>query len=152
MGSTFVISGLRQKRARIAGEIAHARDIVARRSEELAAIDTVLRLFSPDTNPELIPAIKPASHGLFFRYRELGRICIDVLREAGKPVTLEHITSVAIEIKGLPDDTRLRKHVRDTARSSLKRLALKGTARRLVRGPDEWWELASDERRNLLSE
>ena len=141
MGTTYVISGLRQKRARIAGEITHARNIVAKRSEELVAIDTVLRLFSPDTDPELIPAIKPASHGLFFRYRELGRICIDVLREAGKPVTLEHIASVAIEIKGLPDDTRLRKHVRDTARASLLRMARKGTVQRVMRGPDDWWEL-----------
>ena len=73
MGSTFVISGLRNKRARVAGEIAHAREVIAKRTEELAAIDTVLRLFAPDCHPDMIPPIKPASHGLFFRYRELGR-------------------------------------------------------------------------------
>ena len=142
MGSTYVISGLRQKRARLAGEIAHARKVIAQRSEELAAVDTVLRLFSPDCNPDMIPPIKPASHGLFFRYRELGRICIDVLREARGPVMLERIVAVAMEVKGLPNDTRLRKHVADTARGALGRMERRGLVRRVVREPDTWWEIA----------
>lgn len=142
MGSTFVISGLRNKRARVAGEIAHAREVIAKRTEELAAIDTVLRLFAPDCHPDMIPPIKPASHGLFFRYRELGRICIDVLRDAGGPVTLDRIVAVAVEAKGLPDDKRLHKHITDTARRSLMRMTREGRVRRVVQHPDTWWELA----------
>jgi hypothetical protein len=126
MGSSFVISGLRQKRARIVGEITQARKVIDQRTEELAAVDTVLRLFAPDCDPDMIPPIKPASHGLFFRYRELGRICINVLRKARGPVKLDRIAAVAIEVKGLPDDTRLRKHVADTARASLMRLERRG--------------------------
>ena len=142
MGTSFVISGLRQKRARIAGEIAQARKVIDRRTEELAAVDTVLRLFAPDCNPDMIPPIKPASHGLFFRYRELGRICIGVLRDAKEPVRLDRIVGVAIEVKGLPDDTRLRKHVTDTMRAALGRMERRGLVRRIVREPDVWWEVA----------
>jgi len=89
--NSFVLSGLRQKRARIAGGIAQAREVIPRRTEELAAVDAALRLFAPDCDPEMIPPIKPAPHGLFFRYRELGRICLDVLRDADGPVTLDRI-------------------------------------------------------------
>jgi hypothetical protein len=46
MGDSFTISGLRRKRARIAGEIIQAQEIVARRTKELLAIDAVIRLFS----------------------------------------------------------------------------------------------------------
>jgi len=141
-GTTFVISGLRQKRARIAGEIAQARKVLAQRIEELAAVDTVLRLFAPDDDPDMIPPIKPASHGLFFQYRELGRICMDVLRGARGPVTLDRIVDVAIETKGLPDDRRLRKHVTDNVRANLGRMERRGLVRRVVREPEVWWELA----------
>ena len=64
-------------------------------------------MFAPDDDPDMVPPIKPTPHGLFFRYRELGRICMDVLREADGPVTLDRIVAVAIEVKGLPGDRRL---------------------------------------------
>ncbi len=111
MGRTFVISGLRDKRARITGEIIQAQEIVARRTKELLAIDAVIRLFSPDCDPNMIAPIRPSSHGLFFQYRGLGRLCLDALREAGKPVTLDWITTHVMLAKGLPEDKHLRKHV-----------------------------------------
>lgn len=89
MGNPFVISGLRDKRARIAGEIIQAQEIVAHRTKELLAIDAVIRLFSPDTDPDMIAPIRPASRGLFFGYKELGRLCLDALRLAGKPALLD---------------------------------------------------------------
>jgi hypothetical protein len=142
MAEPHVLSALKQKRARLAGEIAHAREVMARRTEQLAAVDTVLRLFAPDCDPDMIPPIKPASHGLFFRYRELGRICVDVMRDARRPVRLDRIVAVAIEVKGLAADTHLRKHVTDCARATLMRMALKGRVRRIIDHPDTWWELA----------
>ena len=142
MGNTFVISGLRDKRARIAGEIIQAQEVVARRTKELLAIDAVIRLFSPDTDPDMIAPIKPASHGLFFQYKELGRMCLDALRIAGKPVTLDWIAAHVILAKGLPEDDRhVRRHVTDSARASLLRQVQKGRVRRILDEPDQWWEL-----------
>jgi len=142
MGNTFVISGLRDKRARIAGEIIQAQEVVARRTKELLAIDAVIRLFSPDCNPDMIAPIRPSSHGLFFQYKELGRMCLDALRIAGKPVTLDWIAAHVILAKGLPEDDRhVRRHVTDSARASLLRQVQKGRVRRILDEPDQWWEL-----------
>jgi hypothetical protein len=60
MGNTFVISGLRNKRARIAGEIAHAQRLLDQRRAELAQVDAVIRMFTPDCNPDMILPIQPA--------------------------------------------------------------------------------------------
>jgi hypothetical protein len=142
MGDSFVISGLRAKRARLAGEIIQAQEIVATRTKELLALDAVIRLFTPDTNPEMIPPIRPSTRGLFFQYRELGRLCLSMMRRAGKPVTLEWIADAVIAAKGLPEDRHLRKHVTDTVRQSLMRQVQKGRVRRILEEPDQWWELA----------
>ena len=73
MGNSFVISGLRAKRARLAGEIIQAQEIVATRTKELLAIDAVIRLFTPDCNPEMIAPIRPSTaRGCSFNTRNSG--------------------------------------------------------------------------------
>jgi hypothetical protein len=141
MGEPHVISALKDKRARLAGEIIQAQEIVARCTRELMAIDAVIRLFTPDTDPDMIAPIRPTSHGLFFRYKELGRICLDALRVSGKPAMLDQIVNHVMLTKGLPDDKHLRKHVTDAARQSLMRQANMGRVRRVLVEPDTWWEL-----------
>ena len=144
MGNSFVISGLRAKRARLAGEIIQAQEIVASRTKELLAIDAVIRLFTPDTDPDMIAPIRPSTRGLFFQYKELGRLCLDALRAAGKPVRLDQIAAHIILAKGLPEDDRhVRRHVTDTARASLLRQVRKGRVRRILDEPDQWWELVT---------
>jgi hypothetical protein len=142
MGDTFAISALRRKRARIAGEIIQAQEIVARRTKELLAIDAVIRLFSPDSDPDMIAPIRPASRGLFFGYRELTRLCLDILREAGGPLTLDSTIDRVMATKGFPDDGRLRRRIYEITRASLLRLERRGTVRRILDQPDMWWELA----------
>jgi hypothetical protein len=79
---------------------------------------------------------------LFFQYKEPGRLCLNALRVAGKPITLDQIASHVMLAKGLPDDRNLRKRVTDTARQSLMRQAQKGRVRCILDEPDMWWELA----------
>jgi hypothetical protein len=141
MGNTFVLSGLRNKRARIAGMILADERAIAQRQEQLAVLDAVILMFSPDCHPDMIPPIRPGSHGLFFGYRELSRICVDCLREANGPVLLDQIVNRAIEAKGFTDDRRLRKHISDTARAMLLRMMRKGLVRKIIAEPDTWWEL-----------
>jgi len=81
MGEPHVISGLKSKRARIAGEIIRAQEIVSKRTQELLAIDTVLRMFSPDCDPDMIAPIRPTPRGLFFKYGELARLALAIMRE-----------------------------------------------------------------------
>jgi hypothetical protein len=141
MGNTHVISGLRNKRARIAGLMLADQKAMAQRQEQLAMLDAVILMFSPDCSPEMIPPIRPGSHGLFFGYRELSRICVDCLREANGPVRLDQIVDRAIEVKGFTNDKRLRRHIGDTARQTLLRLARKGLVRKIMAAPETWWEL-----------
>ena len=143
MGDTFTISGLRRKRARIAGEIIQAQEIVARRTAELLALDAVIRIFTPDTDPDMIAPIRPSSRGLFFQYRELGRLCLSALREAGKPMMLDQIAAYAMAVKGLPDDRHVRAQVINNVRQSLMRQVQKGRVLRILDEPDMWWELVS---------
>jgi hypothetical protein len=141
MGEPHIITGLKRKRARIAGEIIQAQEIVARRTKELLAIDAVIRLFSPDCDPDMIAPIRHSPRGLFFGYREVTRLCLDIMREARKPLTLDSIIDRVVMLKGLPDDSMIRRRVYETVRSSLLRLGRKGTVRRLLDEPDQWWEL-----------
>jgi hypothetical protein len=141
MAEPHVISGLKAKRARIAGEIIHAQEIVARHTKELLAIDAVILLFSPDCDPEMIAPIRPTSRGLFFGYKELTRLCMSILREAKGPLTLGSIIDRVVATKGFPDDGKLRRRIYEITRASLLRMERKGITRRILDQPDTWWEL-----------
>jgi hypothetical protein len=89
----------------------------------LPQLDAVIRMFTPDCNPDMIPPIRPGSHGLFFRYRELSRLIYDVLREAKGPQPFEGIVDQVVAIKGFTmDDGHVRKNIRDMIRANLIRL------------------------------
>jgi hypothetical protein len=141
MGEPHVISGLKAKRARIAGEIIHAQEIVVWHTKELLAIDAVILLFSPDCDPEMIAPLRPTSRGLFFRYQELARLCMGILREAKAPLTLDSIIDQVVAAKGFPDDGRLRRRIYEITRASLLRMERRGVTRRILDQPDTWWEL-----------
>ncbi len=142
MGHTFVISGLRDKRARMAGELAVVERDLAKRREALATIDAVIRMFEPDCNPDMIPPIRPAGRSLFFRRGELSRLCLSALRDAGKPVRCRTVAEWTIGAKGLDvPDARVRAKITEKVRMALARLERKGIVRKIVDWPDAWWEL-----------
>jgi len=140
---TFLIMGLHRKRARLAGDIRAAERRLAKQREALAQVDAVIRLFQPQSDPELIPPIRPTPRCLFFRHGEQTRLCVDALREARKPLRARAVAEYAILAKGLPtDDWRVMETVRERIRYALARLEKKGVVRRIVDAPETWWELA----------
>jgi hypothetical protein len=142
MGDTFVISGLKNKRARVAGEIAHFQRLVDQRRAELAQIDAVIQMFTPDCNPDMIAPIRPAGRrDMFFSYRETPRMCLDILRTAKAPMRLDHMVDRVVLLKGFEMEGHLRKHTTDRVRATLIRFAQKGIVRRVLVEPDTWWEL-----------
>ncbi len=142
MGHTFVISGLRDKRARLAGELTVVERDLAKRRETLAALDAVIRMFEPESNPDMIPPIRPVGRSLFFRRGELSRLCLSALRDAGKPTRCRTVVEWAIGAKGLDvPDARVRAKITENVRMALSRLERKGIVRRIVDWPDTWWEL-----------
>jgi hypothetical protein len=140
---TFVIMGLRRKRARVAGEVEAIERQLATRRETLSQLDAVLRVFEPKGNPELIAAIRPCSRRcLFFRHGELTRVCLDAFREAARPQTARQIGEYALLAKGLPsEEGAIRTIVIGHIRTTLYRLAKAGKVRKVVEWPDVWWEM-----------
>ena len=145
MADTFVISGLRRKRAHLAGEIEAAQRALAKQRETLATLDAVILLFEPTGNPDLIPAIRPVSRRcLYFRRGEQPRLCLSALREAGKPVSTRYVAEYVMQAKGLDVEPRVQAKITENLRVVLARLAAKGITRKVVVWPDAWWELATD--------
>lgn len=142
---TFLIMGLHRKRARIAGEIEAAERRLAPKREALAQVDALIRLFDPQTNPELIPAIRPASRRcMFFRHGEMSRLCRDALREAQGPLRARAVAEYALAAKGLEGvEPGVRGLVVEQVRVALYRLAKRGAVQRVVREPEVWWEVVT---------
>jgi hypothetical protein len=137
---TFLIIGLHRKRARIAGEIEALEQRAVPLREALAQVDAVIRLFQPQSNPELIPAIRPAPRGLFFRHGEQVRLCLAALREARGPKKTRWVAEYVMAAKGLPTG-EVGSVVTHQVRNTLGRLASRGVVRRVVTVPETWWEL-----------
>lgn len=146
-GHIIVLAGLRDKRARLAGEIEAADRAIRKQREALATLDAVIRMFEPESDPELIASIRPVSRRcMFFRHGEFTRLCAAALREAGKPVKASYVATYALEAKGLGEaDRRVRQRIVEQTRAALVRLAAKGLARKIMDWPDTWWELAIDD-------
>jgi hypothetical protein len=143
MGDSFAIHALRRKRARLAGEIDAAQRAIARQREALATLDAVIRMFEPDSNPDLIAPIRPVGRRcLYFRHGEQSKLAVCALREAGKPVAARYVAEFAMAAKGLNPEPRVRAMITESVRGALERLAAKGLVRKLVEWPETWWELA----------
>lgn len=104
-GDTFVISGLRAKRADIARQIIEAKAQVERLHTDLFHVDTVLRLYGEE--PETIPMKgRIGKLSPYFGRAEMSRRCRDALREIGT-VKADDIAVRAMKEKGLdPENNR----------------------------------------------
>ena len=144
MGSYYAVILLREKRARLAGHMEKAERVLAANKRDLANLDAVIRLFEPETNPDLIPAIRPISRrGLFFKRGEQMRLACDMLREAGKPMRCRTVAEGVMLRKGLPvENEALVQSVSLRVRVALFRLEKRELTQRIVKAPETWWELA----------
>ncbi len=143
MEQSPVIHALRDKRARIAGEIASIMKDVNRKRDALATLDAVILMFAPDCNPDMIPSIRPMGKSLIFRRGEMSRMCLSALREAGKPVKCRYVADWALAARGsVGIDPKVRIIITERIRVALTRLESKGTVRKIMHWPDAWWELA----------
>jgi hypothetical protein len=144
MADTFVISGLHRKRAHLAGEIEKAQKALNRQRESLAMLDATLRLFAPEGRPDLIPAIRPCSRrGLFFKRGEQPRLCMAAFRVSGKPMTARQVAEYAVQAKGLDLEEAAFAAIVIQVRQTLLRMERNGRSKKIIKGPDAWWEIES---------
>lgn len=108
MSDTFVISGLKEKRSAVAGRMVDLRRELDRLQGDLAALDSVLRLY--DVEPSEIPTKgRVPVRSAYFGRNEITRRCRDMMRERGT-VKAEDISIQAMRDKGLdPENRKLRR-------------------------------------------
>lgn len=106
--SDHVISGLKQKRSAVAGRMVDLRRELDRLQGDLAALDSVLRLY--DVEPSEIPTKgRMPVRSAYFGRNEITRRCRDLMRERGT-IRAEDVTIQAMRDKGLdPENRKLRR-------------------------------------------
>jgi hypothetical protein len=98
-GDTFVISGLRERRSAVAGQIVDLRRQVDRLQADLLHLDAVLRLYGLE--PAEIPNKgRMPVRSAYFGRNEISRRCRDMLRERST-VKADDIAVLAMKEKGL---------------------------------------------------
>jgi hypothetical protein len=146
MRSTYALNALREKRARLAGEIEALERKAAIQRHTLCQVDAAILLFDPNADPSAIRSIRPRHKCLLFRHGEQMRLCLSALREAKGPITARRVAEYAMLAKGMDvQDDDLRASIVVQVRVALFRLAARGQARRVVLVPDVWWELEGDD-------
>jgi hypothetical protein len=99
MADTFIISGLREKRSAVAGQIVELRRQLDRLQADLFHIDAVLRLY--DVEPSEIPTKgRVPVRSAYFGRNEITRRIYDALRERGAVKAVD-IAAQAMRDKGL---------------------------------------------------
>jgi hypothetical protein len=74
MVESYVVSALREKRAKVAGCIAPLERQLDQHRADLSHIDGVLRLFEPDRDPEAIKPKRAYRRTRYFARNELSRL------------------------------------------------------------------------------
>jgi hypothetical protein len=106
MGNKIAISGLRRKRAQIAGLVADHERKARYWKAALSHVDATLRPFSAEIDPDTIPPKRTYRQSRYFSGSELARFCMDELRKAEQPMPASAIYHAAVKADGVPDDPR----------------------------------------------
>jgi hypothetical protein len=99
LGDTFIISGLREKRSAVAGQIVDMRRQLDKLQADLFHIDSVLKLYGLE--PDEIPTKgRMPVRSAYFGRNEISRRCRDMLRESGT-IRADDVAVLAMREKGL---------------------------------------------------
>jgi hypothetical protein len=89
--------------------------------------DATIKLFSPGTNPDAIPAKRAYRRTRYFAHNELSRLTQDALRTASGPLTAAQIAAIIMHAKGMPsDDAAFKGIVAERVLTVLRRLTKRG--------------------------
>ena len=106
LGNKYALHALKDKRATLAGEIADLKKQLAWRVSQLDHVDACLTIFEPGFDPNKIGLKRPRKRVKLFRQGELGRLIIDALRRAGKPLGTHEVVSALLAAGGYGESAR----------------------------------------------
>jgi hypothetical protein len=143
MSESHVVSGLRSRRAELAGHIRDLERQVKRHKVNLGHIDATIRLLAPSVEPANIRPKRVYTRGSYFRTGELTKLCQDALRQAtGSPVTTAAIAASIMAAKGWPaEDRQLAQVVGNRAGLALRAMQRRGATSKSGEGLKALWAL-----------
>jgi hypothetical protein len=112
------------KRSEVAGAIADLERRAAQQRADLVHVDAVLRLYTPELQPDSIPSRVVRRRNGWFKPGELVRIVLDILRVAPAPMPTREIAAAVMVRRGLdPADTHTARLVGKLVNNTLARQA-----------------------------
>ncbi len=142
-GNRYALTALRDKRATLAGEITDFKKQIAWREQALGHVDACLRLMDPGADPSSLPAKRPYRRVKLFRQGELGRMILDALRRAGKPLGTHAVVTALLAEGGHGEEARPAMTPR--VRGNLCYLEKRGAVVKAGRGKAVTWRLVNFE-------
>ena len=143
MAEPHVVAALRAKRAEISGYIHDLEKKVATWRARLAHIDSSIKIFSPEIDPDAIRPRRTYRRSGYFRKGEFAKLCLDQLRKAnGKPLTTAEIVTNILGHKGLPNDPALFASLNERALVYLRQQRKRGSISKAGTSRDAQWTLA----------
>ena len=95
MAEAHVLSALKEKRARVAGELDKAQLLVMRLRSDLGAVDTCLKLFKPDLDPrQIVPKVTFGKSTTGLPKGAGTRTALEILRETGQAMSSEELAAI----------------------------------------------------------
>jgi len=139
-GDRYALSALKNRRATIASEIVSLERQMRHCKEALVHVDATLRLLDESIDIDAIPNKRPPRWVKLFRQGELGRMILDALRNADRPLATAEIVTALLEAGGHGDSAR--RAVGGRVRGNLAYLERRGKVDKSGNGIGARWSLA----------
>jgi len=122
MAEKHVISGLIEKRARVAGELSEAQVRVMRLRSDLAAIDCCIRMYKSDFDPRSIAAKVTRGKSPAGLPKGVGtRTALEILRTSGEALSSEELAYRVLTLLNKDTDPKSVLMLQKTIHSSFSR-------------------------------
>jgi hypothetical protein len=125
------LTKLRRARTRCHKALKQAEELAEGYRAKLASLEARIQAIAPDLK------LPPRFHrpNPYFAQRELRRLAIDMLREAGRPLAIKEMALAALKAKGVRfPDRRTMRITRTRLRDTFTKLEARGMARRVGAG------------------
>jgi hypothetical protein len=139
LGNKYALAALKDRRATLAGQIYDLKKRLAVAQTQLDHIDACLTIFEYEGDPAAIPKHLPRRRVKLFRQGELGRLIVDALRRAGKPLGTHEIATALLEAGGHGEAAR--PSLTPRVRGNLAYLEGRGTVRKGGKAAGALWTL-----------
>ncbi|GJL94683.1 MAG: hypothetical protein DHS20C05_10880 [Hyphococcus sp.] len=96
----YALAALKDKRAGFAGEIIDFKKKIKWREDQIRHIDATIDVFEPGFDVDTVRPKRPRKRVKLFKQGELGRMIMDALRRAGKPITTYEVVTAIIDEMG----------------------------------------------------